>query len=181
METALKPAIWVAVLLIVTVPAGSTETKKQGEPQSCKTFVQSFYEWYVPLAHRKDLKGPASNLAMKYKKSAFSARLYQALKTDSDAQARSQELVGLDFDPFLNSQDPDPRYEVRSVKESDEHCSAEVLGVGDGEKRTQADVVAELAHGGEGWKFVNFHYPRDKTDLLEVLKGLEEDRRKSAQ
>lgn len=181
MKRAIQAAIWTVILLTGTAAFAGTETKQQDESLSCKAFVQSFYQWYVPLAHREDLKGPASDLALKHKASAFSAGLYQALKADSEAQARSKELVGLDFDPFLNSQDPDTRYDVRAVKQAGEHCSAEVFGVGDSGKRTQPDVVAELTRAGEDWIFTNFQYPSLKTDLLQVLKRLAADRRKPAQ
>lgn len=177
----MKSTIWVAVLLTATVSAASTETKKQGEPQSCKAFVQSFYSWYTPLANRTNPSGPASDLALKYKKSAFSENLYQALKADSEAQARSQEIVGIDFDPFLSSQDPDPRYEVRAVKQAVNRCSAQVFGVGTGEVRVQPDVIAELAYANGRWTIVNFQYPSLKTDLLQVLKQLAQNRKASAQ
>jgi hypothetical protein len=181
MKRAIEAAIWTVILLTATAAFAGTGTKQQGESLSCKAFVQNFYHWYVPIAHREDLKGPASNLALKHKASAFSAGLYQALKADSEAQATSKELVGLDFDPFLNSQDPDPRYDVRAVKHAGQHCSAEVYGVGDSEKKTQPDVVAELIRAGEDWKFTNFEYPSLKTDLLQVLTQLAADRRKPAQ
>ncbi|HET6936477.1 MAG TPA: hypothetical protein VFI72_16665, partial [Candidatus Angelobacter sp.] len=134
MKRAIEAAIWAAIMLMAVAAFAGTQTKQQDKSLSCKAFVQGFYHWYVPLAHRENLKGPASDLALKHKASAFSARLHQALNADSEAQARSKELVGLDFDPFLNSQDPDPRYEVRAVKQAGEHCSAEVFGVSDSEK-----------------------------------------------
>jgi hypothetical protein len=177
----MKTAICAAVLLAVTVVTAAAETGKQDDSQSCKAFVQSFYDWYVPLANRQDLKGPASDLALKNKKAAFSENLYQALKADSEAQARSQEIVGIDFDPFLSSQDPDPRYEVRAVEQAVNRCSAEVFGVGTGEVRVQPDVIAKLAYANGRWTFVNFQYPSLKTDLLQVLKQLAQNRKASAQ
>jgi hypothetical protein len=57
----------------------------------------------------KDGTDTAWNLAIKTKSSVFSPQLALALKEDSAAQAKAEgEIVGLDFDPFLNSQDPWP-------------------------------------------------------------------------
>jgi hypothetical protein len=45
--------------------------------------------------------------------SQFESGLLAALKEDVAAQAAAKgEIVGLDFDPFLNTQDPAESYEV---------------------------------------------------------------------
>jgi hypothetical protein len=79
--------------------------------KSLQRFVQDFYDWYVPKAFG-DHTGPAWDFALKYRKQAFSSELFRALQEDSDAQAKATDLVGLDFDPFLNSQDPCEQYEA---------------------------------------------------------------------
>jgi hypothetical protein len=67
---------------------------------SAKRLVQGFYDWYVPRA----LKGDAVGLALSSKASAFAPRLSKALKEDQAATAQSPgEIVGLDFDPFLDT------------------------------------------------------------------------------
>jgi hypothetical protein len=114
----------------------------------------------------------------------FSAKLFRALKADREAQANSGEIVGLDFDPFIGSQDPgDPgdRYEVRRVSRQGNRCSAEVWFSSRANKREisgSPEVVAELALENGKWRFVNFGYPSLNADLLSVLQALREDRRK---
>jgi hypothetical protein len=52
-------------------------------------------------------------IAMEKQGSQFESGLLAALKEDVAAQAAAKgEIVGLDFDPFLNTQDPAESYEV---------------------------------------------------------------------
>ena len=88
--------------MLVVFPS-ALPAQQQGDPQTSKflhDFVQQFYRWYVPEA-LSDHHGPAWDLALKDKGDEFSPNLLQALKGDSDAQAKaSGYIVGLDFDPF---------------------------------------------------------------------------------
>ena len=60
--------------------AQETKTSPQDLERSCRNFVQRFYDWYVPKALGEiESKEPASDLALKYKSSAFSSELARAL------------------------------------------------------------------------------------------------------
>jgi Protein of unknown function (DUF3828) len=144
---------------------------------SPQVFVQEFYDWYVPKA-LGDHANPAWDFALKYRKQAFSSELYRALKEDSDAQAKATDLVGLDFDPFLDSQDPSERYEVGSSTQEGDGYEVKVYAILSGKKSDSPDVIAELVRKDRQWKFVNFLYP-DHGDLLSNLKGLRDDRASS--
>ena len=116
------------------------------------------------------MKGPSSAGALKLKKEAFAPELFNALKADADAQALSNEIVGIDFDPFLNTQDPQRRYEVRAITRMGIHCRTEVYGIGD-EQKAYPDVAPDLVLYPDGWRFVNFYYPgRNSTDLMKILR-----------
>ena len=93
------------------------------------------------------------------------------------AQARAEgEIDGLDWDPFLNSQDPCNQYEVRKVTKKGLNYLVEILGTGGCEEHTKPDIVAELTQQNGTWVFVNF---RDSAgpgdDLLSALKRLHPD------
>jgi ribosomal protein L21E len=154
---------------------------RQQLSDSARDFAQKFYSWYVPIALNEHA-GPASDLALKHRSSAFSPELLRALKEDSAAQANSPgEIVGLDFDPFLNSQDPEDRYEVGKVTRKGDSYWVEVYGVRSGKRMEPVAVLAELVRRNGHWTFVNFHYPGPHgTDLLSLLKRLREERQKSA-
>jgi hypothetical protein len=85
--------------------------------------------------------------------------------------------VGLDFDPFLGSQDPDSKYQVGDVRRAGATWLAKVYGVRGGRRSSRPDVTAEVGPGTNGLLFVNFHYP-DGLDLLATLAELRRSRRK---
>jgi hypothetical protein len=78
--------------------------------------------------------------------------------------------VGLDFDPFLNSQDPSERFVVESVVMKGAGCWVKVRGIS--KRQAQETVVPEVACTNGRCQFVNFHYEYDghPTDLLTILK-----------
>jgi len=144
--------------------------------------VQGFYDWYLKQT-LNEKAGPASDLALKYKSSSFAPELLRRLKEDSAAQAKvSGEIVGLDFDPFLNAQDVGERYVVGKITPKQGSYWAEVYGVWNGKKSQKPDVVPELIFKDRHWLFVNFHYGKSKypenENLLSILRVLREDRRK---
>jgi FlaG/FlaF family flagellin (archaellin) len=102
-------------------PARTLEMARDSQ-RSCRDFVQRFYDWYVPIA-LKDNAGNPSDRALRYKSHAFSPELLTQLKEDSTAQAKAKgEIVGLDFDPFLNSQHPGERYTAEKVVGKRDRC-----------------------------------------------------------
>lgn len=153
------------------------------EEQSCHEFVQSFYTWYAKLA-RQESKESSDSRALKLKKTSFSAELASRLKEDADASAKvSNEIVGLDFDPFLNAQDIGERYTVGKVTKKGRNYLAEVYGSWNGKKSAKPDVTPELSNQGGHWIFENFHYQHtggpENENLLSVLSTLKKDREKN--
>ena len=151
------------------------------ETSSCERFAQQFYDWYVPLT-QKQLRMPASNVALERRAAMFSPNLLHALKIDSEAEARAKgELVGLDFDPFLGSQDPADHYEARHAAMKNGTCSVGVWRASPNDtaaKMDRPEAVAQLKRQNGGWQFVNFIYAVGGPDLLHLLANLREERRK---
>lgn len=151
------------------------------ENLSCQRFAQQFYDWYVPFTE-KQLPMPASDVALRRKPTVFSPELLPALRIDSEAQARVKgEIVGLDFDPFLGSQDPADHYEARHAMLQHGACSVEVWRSSPTDtaaKLNEPEAVAELKHQNGHWQFVNFRYAVGGPDLLHLLANLREERRK---
>lgn len=155
-------------------------------PASARDFVRRFYVWYVPLGlgnHRE----PSFNIAIREKRSEFSPDLYQALKNDADAQRKAQgDIVGLDFDPFLNTQDTCKRYDVGNATPAGSAYRVEVFGICSGKRSATPDVLAEVRWADAHWEFVNFIYPDmkdhpDMANLRAVLKSLQQERQKNPQ
>ncbi len=145
--------------------------------KTCRDFVQGFYNWYL----KQTTKGRASDVALRYRKYAFSSELSQELKEDSRAQDKVVgELVGLDFDPFLNAQYIEDSYVVGKITPRGNRYWAEVYGVHDGKKTATPAVVPEVMLRDGHWIFVNFHYGKSKypenENLLSILKVLRNER-----
>jgi hypothetical protein len=173
-------------LSVGPLQAQTPTTSSQSE--DCGHFVQQFYNWYVAKENalmKSNGLGSALEVALREKRSSFSTELVKALKEDLAASKKSPaEIVGLDFDPFLNAQDIAERYLVGNVTPKGDHYWVEVFGVWNGEKNSNPDVVPELRFENGHWIFTNFHY--GKTDipvnenLISILEVLKKDRGEKA-
>jgi len=166
-------------LLLVWGMGFPMQGKDSANPQeSCLRFVQSFYDWYATNALGK--KGIiASDYALEHKSQVFSPELLRALKQDADAQAKARGvIVGIDFDPFVGSQDPAEKYKVGVIRQKDDRYLVEVYGIYDGSPNQTPDVRAELVQTSGTWVLVNFYYPPVSGNLLDVLRLLRDDRQK---
>ncbi len=179
MQKQINKLRWLACLLAISgiMPLNAAP---QSDVDSCRTFVQRFYDWYVPVGGRE----PNWSSLFSEKKSVFAPSLFQSLKADNDAQAKVEgEIVGLDFDPFLNSQDPSQKYVVGKITQKQASYFVDIYGVRNGKKGAKPDVVAELKRSDGKWKFVNFHYGKsefpENENLVSVLKCLAGSRAKT--
>jgi hypothetical protein len=172
---------WCFFFFVATAPGLRAQEKgPQDAQQSCRNFVQGFYNWWVK-GEKTRLSRPA--YVLKYKRSAFGPELLRLLREWREAQARDKEDdVGPGFDVFLNSQDPGDRYVVGKITRKGDRYRAEVCGIWDGKKNKKPDVVPELMFSHGRWLFLNFHYetsdPRSES-LLILLKTLREGWRKA--
>ena len=148
---------------------------------AASAFVQRFYDWYAPLS-RKAGPLPSWIVALDKRGAQFDPGLSRALREDAEAQERSpDDIVGLDFDPFLNGQDdPADNYAVGDATESEGVLLVSVYGVRNGKRAAQPDVVAELKPLKGSFQFTNFRYGADG-DLLGTLKLLSDQRAHPAQ
>ena len=158
-----------ALLFAAACSSGRPNDASRAELRSPQGFVSDFYAWYVPLANG-DQKGPAWHLVLQQRASALAPELSAALTRDTAAQsAVVGQIAGLDFDPFLNSQDPCPRYEAGDAVQQEQGYSVEVYGVCGDKRNATPDVIVELASASDSWAIVNIRYPGNETDLLAVL------------
>jgi hypothetical protein len=148
------------------------------EKAACRRFVGEFYAWYVARSQ----KGDPLRAALRLKKANFSPELIRGLNEDARAARRSPgEIVGLDFDPVLNSQDFAEKYVPGTVMQKGSRFWVDVFSVYSGKRSDTSAVIPELRHEHGRWVFTNFLYKTDgKTDdLLSILKQLKADRKKS--
>jgi hypothetical protein len=175
-------AVLFAISAAPTLPAQAA--KQVAEEQSCVLFVQQFYDWYLIRTGPNGKPRPANRSlddVLRLKPKLLSAELLALLKDDLAAsKASSDDIVGLDWDPFLASQDAVSRFHVDAATILNGRCSARVSGVEGGKKREK--VVPELASTSGNWIFVNFHYPGQNgadENLIDTLKLLRDERKKA--
>lgn len=177
----------ISFLIAPSFPIYVVAQSTQGnEDSSCRRFTQEFYDWYAPLV--QDISPNAVSVAQRKirerEPEVLSLGLLRALPADNEAQELAKgELVGLDFDPIVGSQDPADHYEARKLHLEGNRCSVEVWRASPNdtaEKSDKPDVVAVLAQESGRWRFVNFKYPQLNSDLLGELAKLAKERSKSA-
>ena len=168
------------LLLFTLVPHfGYGQTKSSDTPpESARKFVQEFYDWYAPGVVKASERG--KQFDWRSRASDFDPALVRALKEDEEAQAKAKgDIVGIDFDPFLNSQDPCVPYKARKVVQKGDHYLVEVDLECENVAAEKPTVTAEVMAKDGHWMFVNFRYPDPKpsgTDLLSTLQALKKDR-----
>ena len=168
------------ILIALSFLSASAAWADEAGQKQAVAFVKKFYDWYVPIA-LKPLKEDSSNVAIAKRGALFDPPLLKALKADAEAQAKTpDDLVGLDFDPFLAAQDPDDKYIVGGVTEKDGLYLVDVYGVRTGKRGAKPSVVAALKPTKDTFVFTNFLYGADG-DLVAVLKQLADDRANPSQ
>jgi hypothetical protein len=175
----MRNAFRAPLVLILFVFTSVGQAAAAAEPaDGCAQFVQKFYDWYLArenaLMKAKSEKS-ALDATLREKRSSFSPSLVRALEEDAAAARKSPgEIVGLDFDPFLNSQEMPERYLVGEVHAKADHYLVDVFGVLEGKKDSKPTVVAEVVSRNGQWIFLNFHYEKD--NLVSVLAQLKKER-----
>jgi len=158
-------AIVAAILFAAAAPAAPPA-------EAPDHFVQRFYDLYTPMS--------ASGWARAIRSQALwdflDPALARALKADADAQANSpNDIVGLDFDPFLSAQDPWHKYEAGKASKIGTGYAVRVHGVVKGRRRAAPSLVVDVRPAGDHWVIKDFHYP-DGDDLAGDLRQTAKDR-----
>jgi hypothetical protein len=153
-----------AALAVLLAPAAPCRAVAQ---ESAAAFVQRFYD-----AYRKE--APHWVETVQNRRALFEPSLADALQADAAAQAKVQgDLVGLDFDPFLGSQDPGPRFEARRTTAVSGGQRVEVFDL---TSRAKPMVLVDVASRGGSWIITDFHYRNIGDDLRAILKALKAER-----
>ena len=147
--------------------------------QSCRAFVQNFYDWYWNRYSESatsigfDMHGlPNVDTVLKRQPSILGPELSQLLAEEEKKKSAAHATGKLDFDPFWGNQNPQGKYIAGRVLVTGDRCKVSI---------PQGDVIAELQKSGASWVFVNLDYcfaAYDSTtgrrcpdsDLVQILK-----------
>ncbi|MBD1385640.1 hypothetical protein IDJ75_10155 [Mucilaginibacter rigui] len=152
------------------------------DKESAKAFVQKFYSWYVAL-YNKDT--PKSDLiALKKYPAYFDKTLGEALVRDYTEQPQNAgEILGLDADPFLSSQDTGFDYLAGDVKQVGDKFLIDIHSGTAGEPKkeilkSETVLIAQVSNVNNQRRFINFLYPAKQGggNLLATLASLRKDR-----
>jgi hypothetical protein len=155
-----------AVILALTASGASAQ--QQSLLDSPSAFVQRFYTAYLKQ------KPPRWANTVRVRPGLFEPSLSDALRRDASAQAKvSGESVGLDFDPFLGSQDPGAKFAARGAIPTRDGFRVEVFDLSAGPKPM---VLVDVVPRGGSWVIDNIRYPRNASDLRSLLQALQKER-----
>lgn len=130
-------------------------------------YTKDFYDWYV---RRAQAEGSAWFKTLELARWDLSPRLSKLLQDDANAQAACSEIVGIDFDPFLFTQDPGDHYVAGKAKQIGKRYEVAIYRVSEGKQAEKPDLIAVIERNIDHWYFANFLYPAETTDLLSILK-----------
>lgn len=139
--------------------------------RSAAQFTQDFYDWYRGQGDRMDI-------ALRERRAAFEPSLLAALDADGAAQAKdSTDVVGLDWDPFLESQEVCDPYTVTGAVLSGDTVNVSVKAMcKEMTPHTGPDVIAQVRRAATGWVFVDFRHADNKGSLRQDLVQLKRER-----
>ena len=145
-------------------------------PTQAEAFTKSFYAWYTQEGKDRSVES-----VLLHKKEVLSPTLYKLLKEDRDAQAKVPGMiVGLDFDPFLNTQDAAQNYKVEKAIQKSTNYWVDVYALWNGVKSKKPALSAEVSCTNATCQFVNFHYVFDipeNRNVIQILKVLQKERK----
>ncbi|MEO6068770.1 MAG: hypothetical protein ABIQ41_12420 [Gemmatimonadales bacterium] len=127
--------------------------------------VQAFYDWYSDTASLD--RSTATVLAVLPQ--VLSPDLRTLLQADEKCKDASQSICNIEFDPFLNSQDPCARYEVRAPVPHGDTLAFPIYPNCAWMRDTAPALIALALPLDSGWVFTNFIYGGGSADLRTIL------------
>ena len=155
------------------VSAGAGAKLAQSE-NDVRTYVDRFYTWYAPISEKRG-NHDALLLALREKSVSFDGKLSKLLSDDVAAQQKAVgEIVGLDFDPFLYSQDSSGIYRAGRINWQQDRFLISIDHCNSVNKCRPTGVRALVGRMNSRFVFENFLYPEGRNlieTLIELRKG----------
>jgi hypothetical protein len=154
--------------------AHTTSAQTPATPSSqAVAFVQSFYDWYLPIVTDDSLKERATDIVIKRRPELFDRPLLRALQIDAAAQAKADlipAIDGLDGDPFVDTNgDPAPHF--KAIRASGSLVT--VVGFDKQPSKPLVSLAIEVRCKPDHCVIVNIHYPaHDRLKQYDLLSQL---------
>jgi hypothetical protein len=169
----------VAALLLAARVAAQQSSPAADQPGhlEARRFVELFLQRYH-AQFNETAERPADWDPTTLVQRALTPELARALAADRAAQmANDEENVGLDFDPFSNSQDPCETYKAGRTAQRADTLMVEILGECHGQIPLIPDAVYMLLRRGREFAIADIVYPQGAS-LRGVLRELDEMRKR---
>lgn len=157
-----------AAMLTASLPLSSFGQKGNDQNTGAAAIVKAFYAFH--FRHNFDFSERGLRLRRKW----LDESLYKLLLADrKKAAASKDEVVGLDGDPFTNSQEPPDSFQVGESKQDDKSASVavEFFWRDKGKIVDQRKVDVKLAKVANAWKITNIiSGSSEDDDLVKLLK-----------
>ncbi|HST20434.1 MAG TPA: hypothetical protein VLR90_04925 [Blastocatellia bacterium] len=164
----IKSIFLATAVLIASLPLTSFGQKTGGPISEAASTVKAFYAFH--FQHNFDF----SERGLRLKRKWLDESLYKLLLEDrKKAAAAKDEVVGLDGDPFTNSQEPPNSFQVGESKQDDKSASVTVkfFWKDKGKVVDQRKVDVKLAKVANAWKITNIiSGDSEDDDLVKLLK-----------
>ncbi|MBA3854368.1 MAG: hypothetical protein C0503_08135 [Gemmatimonas sp.] len=149
-----------------------------GGPQGeAMAYVEGFLARYLGQFD-ESIEHPAGWNPLTALRADLSPELMRALQEDRDASAANdEEIVGLDFDPFIDAQDVCERYESRAAVPQDSTMDVAVYNTCNWGHPLVPDAIYRLMRRNNRWVIVDIRYAGGQS-LLQVLAYYAEQRKK---
>jgi hypothetical protein len=157
----------VMIVIAILVAPKLLCSQNAADEQSCRSFVQRFYDWYWnQYADRIDdpnFQIPADHAVSKLQPPAVDPKIFRAMNdyekriNNPKTNPRGGSSILEYWDPFLNSDNGvHGKFQVVHVDASGDHCLAAVRG--------SSEVQPELRRVGGAWLIIDFYYPDAKSE-----------------
>jgi hypothetical protein len=170
----MRRVIYLAMLfpILLLTLCGVQAQNGDSESDSCRKFVQEFYDWY--------LKTPEANrdgMVVDKHGDLFDPELLALLKTNQAYEPPELELA-FDASYFTPRQENADSYIAGPPIRRGSTYRIPVYGIREGIKLSEPELWAEVQRTKGGWQFVNFHDVIDGKpfNLVRELQQLQVDR-----
>lgn len=154
----------------------ASEAAAQQPLPEARRYVEGFLRRYLGQFD-ESVEHPGNWNPLTALRADLSPTLMAALQADRDASAANdEEIVGLDFDPFINAQDVCEGYEARAAVVRDTTVDVAVYNTCDWGHPLVPDVIYQLQRRGDRFVIVDLRYAGGQS-LLEVLAYYAEQRK----
>lgn len=165
-------------LFALTATDAAAQRRTETAQPAARLFVENFIARYNGQ-FKETPERPGDWNPLTLVERSLTPELVRALEEDRAAAAANQdEIVGLDFDPFTNSQDPCETYAAGRTAQRADTLLVELLGRCHDQNPLIPDAVYLLVRRGADFAIADIVYPQGGT-LTGVLRELARMRKQS--